>query len=183
MRALGRQVRGCAARARRELRCAPVRPGSIEAPAPSAALCEATASAARSTPSLGVKTATFPSNTNRLVVAKARFPRPVWPHALAAGGTSAHLAASRGCGPTQSGRLVRAPSRAARSVSWLGIPAQRLPARNAPSLIPDDTHFHAIRAARAPARPERVGQTESWRDRRDRSGGRGTTRDWRGWWN
>ena len=27
------------------------------------------------------------------------------------------------------GRLVRAPSRAARSVSWLGIPAQRLPAR------------------------------------------------------
>ena len=58
-RAAGRQNRGRAARARRELRCAPVRPGSIEAPAPSAALCEATTSAARSTPSLGVKTAVF----------------------------------------------------------------------------------------------------------------------------
>ena len=58
-RAAGRQNRGRAARAQRELRCAPVRPGSIEAPAPSAALCEATTSAARSTPSLGVKTAVF----------------------------------------------------------------------------------------------------------------------------
>jgi len=53
-RAAGRQNRGRAARAQRELRCAPVRPGSIEAPAPSAALCEVTTSAARSTPSLGV---------------------------------------------------------------------------------------------------------------------------------
>ena len=42
----------------------------------------------------------------------AWFPRPVWPHALAAGGTSAHLAATRGCGPTQTGDRAR-PDRGA----------------------------------------------------------------------
>ena len=110
-RAAGRQNRGRAARAQRELRCAPVRPGSIEAPAPSAALCEATTSAARSTPSLGVKTAVFSPRKSQLTTL-AWFPRPVWPHALAAGGTSAHLAATRGCGPTQTGDRAR-PDRGA----------------------------------------------------------------------
>ena len=48
----------------------------------------------------------------RQLTTLARFPRPVWPHVLAAGGTSAHLAASRGCGPTQAGDRAR-PDRGA----------------------------------------------------------------------
>ena len=107
----GRQNRGRAARARRELRCAPVRPGSIEAPAPSAALCEATTSAARSTPSLGVKTAVF-SPPQEPADEFGPVSGTSVAHALAAGGTSAHLAATRGCGPTQTGDRAR-PDRGA----------------------------------------------------------------------
>jgi hypothetical protein len=52
------------------------------------------------------------STTDHFSATSARFPRPVWPHVLAVGGTSAHLAASRGCGPTQAGDRAR-PDRGA----------------------------------------------------------------------
>ena len=59
-------------------------------------------------------------------------------------------------GPPHAGRLVRASSRAARSVSWLGIPAQRLPARNAPrSSQTTLISTRSVQLERAPACPDR----------------------------